>query len=336
MKTLRFLPLLILTLLLGSCAKKEFSLKFSLPKDANTPCKVLYYEADKGSGSYRETVVEITNGKGEARLAGRFPSLIFFFSTSALRPSAIAYARQGDRLEVTGNGDVITDWTISGNEITDSLTAWRLRNVGPLTSGNSKLLNSAVESYVKDNPSSGASMVLLYVYYDRSADTAGFDRLLASLDRKVTDDFDLTRALSVADLMTLLPSAPKIPRSLILRSDSGFADTLPLAGRKSLLIFDGTRRSALRINTDSLKSLVERRGNGVVAEIIAEPDSMTWRRYLRNDTIKGLKRYWIPEGLADTMVIDLGIRKMPYYMVIGSDLKTLYRGTDWKEAAKKF
>lgn len=333
---IRWLPLLLLVVLTG-CVKNEMTLTFSFPEKVNSHCRIVYYASAKGGGMMKETTANISNGKGEMKLVQVYPSVMFLYSSSAKTPSALIYAGRGDKISVTGKDGDIKSWEITGNDVTDELTEWRLKNLKVIEGGNADRLNKAVAEYVGKHPGSRAAAIILYVYFDRRGHEAEFSALLGKFDKKILEDEKLMTALSMADLMTGLPEAPSYPASIILTGSEGYADTLELKkGVKTMLLFRKERNSTGTVPSDSLKKLVAARGSKVVAELFMDPDSLTWNRHLEQDSIVGIKRMWMPLGTADSTAMKMGVRRIPYYIVLSPEGKELYRGDNWKEAANKF
>lgn len=341
-KTLSEMPRLFFCLLavflLTGCARNEVKLSFELPQDVNTPCRILYYASGKNVGMVRETVVEITGGKGEIILPMHYPTVIYLFSPSQKVPAALIYGRHGDKFKITGSDANIGEWAIAGNRETEELSDWRIANAALIRSRGSDAvkLNRAVAEYVKAHPGSPAAAIILYYYFTRRDHEKEFYELLGTLDRKVTDDEMLITAISMPDLITGLPDTTAIPRRIVLTGDSGYADTLSPSKISGglMLLFRG--QGAEGIANDSLKKALIKRGGKTMAELYMEPDSLSWRRYLRKDTLDGLRRLWMPLGMADSLAIGMGVRRVPYYIVTGPGGKEIYRGDDWQEALRKF
>lgn len=335
----------VVLLILGSCTKNEVKLTFELPKETNTACRILYYASAKNVGLYRETVVEISAGSGEIVLPVGYPTIISLFSPSQKLPGALIYAERGNKFKISGQGTAIQEWEIQGNEVTDALTEWRIENKEAILSRDRKpeALNAKVEEYVKAHPDSRAAAIILYFYFSRRGNEKTFYKLQSSLDKKILEDEKFMTALSQSDLSTNLPDTPTIPDMIVLTGESGFADTVYLnKGNKTLLIF--RTNSDADVNNDSVKSLIKRTATDsdgalkgkAVAELFIDTDSLNWRRHLRNDTINNLSRLWMPLGLADSISLDMGVRRTPYFIIIGPKGKELYRGDDWDKAIGKF
>lgn len=331
-----FIPLFCFLMLAG-CAKNEVKLSFSLPQDANTPCRILYYASAKNVGMVRETVAEITAGKGEIVLPTHYPTLICLFSPSQKLPAAYIYAERGDKFEITGSNESVMEWNIKGNKPTEELSEWRLKHLDLLRGfpSDEEKLRKAVAEFVERHPGSAAAVVILLAYFPRRGNEREFYALRDKIDKKVLRDDRLMEALSSGDLFTQLPDTYSLPAQLVLHGDSGYADTLRFRkGEGALLIFRSSSSSDLP--ADSLKALLKRVKGRKTVEIFMESDSLNWRRYLRRDSIEGASRLWMPLGLADTMAIRMGVKRLPYFIVVDPDGKDIYRGDDWKEAVKKF
>lgn len=323
--------------MLAGCGKNEVTLTFQLSQDVNTPCRILYYASSKNVGMIRETVAEIAAGKGEVALPQKYPSIIYLFSPSQKQPEAIIYAKSGDKFVISGKGPNIGEWEITGNDVTEALSEWRIRNSSLIRSADEDKLNKAVSEYVVKNPDSKAAAIILYVYFVRRGHEKEFESLQKKLSRDIYDDEKLMAALSSADLMTNLTENARLPEEIIRVGADGFADTLFIKdGKGKFLIFNDNSHSERTMPADSVAALTKRKTDRKVAEFYMESDSLSWQRHVKADTIPGLTRLWMPQGMADTTAISMGIRRVPYFVVVDAKGQTVYSGDNWKEAEKKF
>lgn len=343
---LKALFAVVLLAMAVGCTKNEVRLTFELPKDVNEPCRILYYASGSNVGMIRETVAQISAGKGETVLPMSYPSVICLFSPSQKFPAALIYASRGESFRITGTDANIARWEISGNKTTEELSAWRLANADLIRTRDHspEKLNEAVAKFVKANTASPAAAVILYYYFTRGGHEKEFYALQSGLDREVAEDERLMTALSMPDLITFLPDKPWMPERLVLTGDSGYADTVTF-DKALLLMFRSNNDSG--VSNDSVKALLERvrksesKAGGkdrrkAVAELYFDIDSFNWRRHMRRDTIKGLTRLWMPLGVADSVAIEMGVRRTPYYIVVTPKGKEAYRGDDWSAASAKF
>ena len=339
MNLFRLLFLLLSTCLLSGCVKNQFTIDFRLDSATDMPVRVLYYASDPEKGWIIETVADIKQGKAEVEGSTRFPTLVFLFAPVSSQPRAIFFASRGDDISISGDGNDPAAWKIKGNDITDALNTWRLDNLSAITATDPKAINKAVADYVRKNPDSKLSFLLLYLYYSRRDDEQGFLRLRALLTPEAMADEDLARALSMADMPDALLSTPAPLSAIIARDSGGDIDTLdPSKAGRSLLIFrDLSDLFSLTPAHDSLKSIArDNAGSAILADICLDPDSAAWQRSLRSDSLPGVRRTWLPHGLNDSTAMALGVRRLPFYIITDSRGKQIYRGDNLKEAVKTF
>lgn len=326
----------VLIVALTGCTKNEVTLNFELPSDVNMPCRIVYYASGKNAGMLRETVAEIAAGKGEIKLPQQYPGIIYLFSSGAKNPEALIYAKKGDEIIITGENSSISRWEIKGNKTTEALSRFRLENEDAIKSGDTEKLNRIVAQYIKENPSSAAAAIILYNYFRRQEHEKEFYSLQNSLDKSIMEDEKLRNALSAADLISNMPDKYSYPQRIVLHGDGGYADTLSLSkGKVSFIMFRGGKDSGNVLPLDSLNKLIERSKSLRMAEIYMDLDSLAWSRHVKADTVKNMKRLWMPLGTLDSVAISMGIRRIPYYVVLDSIRNEAYRGDDWKEALKK-
>lgn len=332
----RFIPFILALLCIG-CTKNEIKLTFKVSEEVDTPCRILYYASDKQKGMIRETVAELRSGEGEIILPERNPSLFYLFTPSQNSPGAIFYAKRGDKITVTGNSDDIYEWSIGGNSISDGISEWRIKNAEILKKHDYTAINKAVKTYIEAHKDSPVSLILLYVYYSRRENESEFFALQSKLDKDIFEDEGLMGALSSADLITGLVDKPVLPEMVVLKDKSGYADTLKLKnGNASILIFKDNNEDNDIPKPDSLGRLADKFDEKMVAEIWMGNDSLTWRRYIDRDTIENVSRLWMPLGVADNNAIALGVRRIPYFIVIDNKGKEIYRGDSASDAITKF
>lgn len=338
-KLLRFLYLAPMLLMMGAC-KPEFTVDFELSKDVDTHCRLVYYASSKKQGVIMEPVVDISAGKGKLIAPTKYPSIVYVFSTSASTPSAIFYVRRGDHIKISGDGTNPMDWEIKGNSLSEKWSEWRLANKPALISGG-KELNRSISDYVTKNPDSQLSTALLILQYSRRDDEEGFLKLFKSLKPGATSDRELMAALAVADMPGGEFDSGGNLSKMVLSAPSGDADTLFFnKGKASLLIFrDNKNREYLSEEKDSLKTLLKEfpdSSSRMIARIYLDPDSMTWIKSVKSDSLRNIAVGWMPHGVADSTAMAVGVKRTPYYIVADGKGKQVYRGSDLKKSIEIF
>ena len=339
MKGLRFLFFILTALMLTGC-KPEFNIKFELASNVDTNCKIVYYASSKKQGLIMEPVANIMQGKGSLTARTKYPTIVYLFQASSPTPSAIFYAKRGDKFKITGDSPNPADWDIKGNAISEEWSKWRLENKQAVAMGGDAL-NEAIAKYVKLHPDSKLSAALLILQYSRRDDEKGFLQLFKSLKPGATSDKEFMAALAVADMPSgeLTPGADL--KTLALSNPSGDADTLRFnSGKPALLIFrDSKSPDNLQAETDSLRFLIRAYPDSatrIIARISFDADSMTWIRTAQGDSLRNIFRGWMPFGVADSAAMAIGVRTVPFYVVADGKGKRLYGGTNLVTAIREF
>lgn len=336
----RFIITVMTALMMCGCVKNEFSIEFRLAQDINSPFRTVYYASDPQKGWIVETVADVKQGKGIVDGATRLPTFVFVFSPMSGGSFAVLYATRGDDFEISGPSANPLEWEISGNDITESLSQWRLDNRQALASGNWKKINEAVEKTVKEDPSSPIAISLLTIYYSRRNDEQGFIRLRESITPEALEDKDLIRALACADIPDGILSSPGTLVSFRMHAWQGKTDTITIKGHMGALLAFRDISSGFSVTSshDSLRSLAADTDlkKYILADICLDADSTGWIRSTRSDSLPGIRRGWLPRGLADSTAMHLGVRRLPFYIVVDANGSQTYRGSDISEASAAF
>lgn len=329
---------------LSDCTRNEIRVSFDLPEKTNRTYTLLYYASDPAKGWITEEVVNVAKGHGEAVLPAVNPTLIWLFQAGAKDPQAVIYAERGDRIEINGRSSSPSEWTVSGNTVSESLSEWRTSNAGIIASSRSGrrddrlALNKAVGTSVAAHPSDPVSALLMLVYFDRRADEAGFRRnwnLLRddAADRKWKD------LVSRSDMDGDVPAEDRLPARIVLKTLGTGCDTIE-PGRVPMLLYF-TRNNARTHGSDIavLRSLVREYPDSsrrVIAEVGFDTDSMTRLYPTRTDSLRTAVRAWMPLGVSDATAREAGVTRMPYMIFADSKGRVVYRGDNMEEAAERF
>lgn len=333
--------LLLLCLIFCSCIKNEVNVEFSLPKDLKAVYRIVYYASDKKRGMIQQTAVDIVDGNAAIKLPTRYPSIVYLFAPSQTQPGLMFYAERGDKITISGNNSDMMQWKVGGNSINDEWTEWRIKNKDALASRSDEKINQAVAKYVKENPKSELSLILLYLAYSRKSDPEGFNSLYAGIDKKVLDNSELVNVLSNGDMLGGPASKGAVPGNLILTGEDGFADTINLKnGKTAMLVFRSGKNDSYR--ADQIGALKDLRkefpdtGKYILVDIYADSDSTQWHRSIEKDSLKDVRHLWLPLGLVSNEAMNMGIDILPYYIVTDGNGKASYSGINLEKAKAAF
>lgn len=336
--------LLLLTVILSSCSKNEFDVKFELTPSADGTYRAIYYASDPKKGWIVENVVNIQQGK--AHLTGMVynPCIVYLCRTSNAAQGLYLYVERGDDFTISGDGSDPAAWHIDGNKLTRQLDEWRAENRDVIVKARSgreadiASLCRAVDSFVTSHPDDPAAAIILMAYYDRGYDPGRFSALMKSLrddaaDRKWID------MMARNDMPADEPAIPAIPKSLVFATVATGCDTITPGHLPTLLYFGKASLQPYRDDIAKLRQLSRSSGDSasrIIANVSFEPDSMTRWHSVNVDSLQASVQAWVPLGLSDSQIKQLGVRRIPYLIVIDRKAKAVYSGTDTDRAIETF
>ena len=336
--------LLFLTVILSSCSKNEFDIKFELTPSADGTYRAIYYASDPKKGWIVENVVNIQQGK--AHLTGMVynPCIVYLCRTSNAAQGLYLYVERGDDFTISGDGSDPAAWHVDGNKLTRQLDEWRAENRDVIVKARSGReadiapLCRAVDSFVTSHPDDPAAAIILMAYYDRGYDPGRFSALMKSLrddaaDRKWID------MMARNDMPADEPAIPAIPKSLVFATVATGCDTITPGHLPILLYFGKASLQPYRDDIAKLRQLSRSSGDSasrIIANVSFEPDSMTRWHSVNVDSLQASVQAWVPLGLSDSQIKQLGVRRIPYLIVIDRKAKAIYSGTDTDRAIETF
>ena len=336
--------LLFLTVILSSCSKNEFDIKFELNPSADGTYRAIYYASDPKKGWIVENVVNIQQGK--AHLTGMVynPCIVYLCRTSNAAQGLYLYVERGDDFTISGDGSDPAAWHVDGNKLTRQLDEWRAENRDVIVKARSGReadiapLCRAVDSFVTSHPDDPTAAIILMAYYDRGYDPGRFSALMKSLrddaaDRKWID------MMARNDMPADEPAIPAIPKSLVFATVATGCDTITPGHLPTLLYFGKASLQPYRDDIAKLRQLSRSSGDSasrIIANVSFEPDSMTRWHSVNVDSLQASVQAWVPLGLSDSQIKQLGVRRIPYLIVIDRKAKAIYSGTDTDRAIETF
>lgn len=331
-----------LSLCLTGCVKNEFKVDVKLDGSVNKTYSTLYYASDPIKGWIIEGVLQVTSGNGNIVMPTRNPTIVYIFSNYRY-PASFFYAERGDNIKITGKDANPLTWDISGNEINKRLSEWRKQNQNLIEnslsgkSGSEIKLNQAVEKYIVENPTQEVSAILLYEYFDRGLDEDGYKRNLSRLKGDAADS-KWAELVSRNDMFSSAEDV-KMPVKLMVNAVGSGIDTITPGTVPVMLSFNNSKVKDYRKYVQSLRKLSKESGDSskrVIANILLEADSMQRKLNARHDSLKNVVEGWIPLGFSDSRIRQMGISRLPYFIVFDAKGKVIYRGDNTEKAATVF
>lgn len=318
-----------------ACIRNEVHVSFTLTGVGQEAFRIDYYASDNKKGWLIEEFVNVQKGAGSTILRTVNPTLVYLSRMSDNGPMAVFYASRGDDIKITGNSTDPLTWKISGNEVSDELTSWRLSVSEALllcrkdpAKGKSKV-NALVAKYVKANPSNPAAAIILYCYYDRRGDERGFDSLTRLLKDKAAEPRWST-IVSRADMISDAPAPDRMPSRILLKTPAG-CDTLSAGKAPMFIYFNHSGSKRYDKDIDVLRALsrdFKDSSSRIICDISFDKDSSSRVYRIRRDSLRNTIRAWMPLGISDSTARALGVRRAPFIIVADKKGSSRYRGAD--------
>ena len=264
----------------------------------------------------------------------------FSFRGTASKPTlAVISLGDGQRLAtlVVKNGDEVTievdpanpyQAKVSGNAESREIASWLNANAESLESRNPAAVNAAVAKYVSGNKDKMSATAILVNYYNCEGYEAKADSLFSLLTVQARPSEIVQGFNSVVNAqLSSTGQAPVTYMALYELCDSLISFT-PGRSSVSLLCFTTDDRTSLDSIRPRLRSLrlAQPKERLQMVEISTAPDSASWRRSFRADTVSNWYRTWVPGSMGAPAVRKLGIPRLPYFIVTDSTGAQLYRG----------
>jgi len=295
--------------------------------------RVIYY-TNMGLKSLTSTAVD-----GKFNFTGNAPdeTLVEIFTSDRVPLMRLA-VRNGETVEVNIDRAEPYKLTLKGNDVSKRMASFMRDNSDLLSSGNREAINAAVADYIGRNTGDLSSTILLLTEYDASGHEQEADSLLNLIDAKSRPDF-LTENIEagLAQLHAQAEHARILPIRMYTDADS-MTTFRASESAYSLLIFTRAGRERADSIRYQLSMLMGRTDASRlrVADISMAADSADWHSQPRilpagKDGISA----WMPGAVASVPVKQLSITRTPYFIVVDSTGRQLYRGASLREAVGK-
>lgn len=330
-RLVRILLIAVLTgLLSASCADdSRFVVRGSVEGAPNMNLRFAY----NSPAGFRSGVVAVRDGKFEFAGVSPQQTLVEMYEHD-FTPLGRLCLVNGDVVECTLTRGRHSAIKVSGSEINGRWATFLNAN-SEAFEGDRKGADSLLAEYVGAHPDDLLSSLLMITEYDVRSNPQAADSLFALIEPAARPDFI---AGGFAYLLgRVAPDGSQAPLdSISFISDKNRVESFaPKEHRATVLLFTD---DAERQRGDSLvKALVRLSGKKdvAVADIYLSPDTMAWRRMIREEKVAGVEaawqRAWLPGSLGAPQLRNLGIGSLPFAIVCDSAGNQLYRGSHISE-----
>ncbi|MDE5876685.1 MAG: DUF4369 domain-containing protein [Muribaculaceae bacterium] len=327
-----------LVMMCAACTRNEFNMDLDLSGVGTADFQVVYYASDSRQGFYVETNMVAREGKGTLRGITRYPTLVYITSRHIHEP-LVVYAERGDKISLKGDSPDQLGWEVSGNKVNDEWSAWRMANAAALRSGKPDSINAAVARFVREQPESKVSLLLMLTTFIRRSDPLLYRELWKDLDNDLRHSALVQLAGRPDQRGATLSQVARV-ESMVLRG-RGRLDTVITSRVPATLLCFWMNTSYKRSGTlmDSIRALATEFPDSAsrsIVDICMNSDSAAWISALPKDSLKGVTRSWMPLGTTDPAALTIGVGYLPCLVVVDKGGDIVYQGDSISLAMKTF
>ncbi|MCM1033247.1 MAG: hypothetical protein NC405_05765 [Odoribacter sp.] len=317
----KFIAITILALVAAACGHSDsFVVKGRLTNGATTNLRIIYY-----SGHKVMTGVTAATDGGFA-FEGKSPSdaLIEIYDNE-YRLLGRTVARNGQDVEVSVNPGNISEFTSKGNEIAERWTSFTSGNKN--TTGAAQR-NAAIARYVGEHPGDPLSAFLIMTEFDSTGSAySTADSLLTLLTPEARAEEITAGYRALLNRVSSATSHSTVSAIPYITSGNHPRVFLPREASMSLIAIstrEVMRDSVLELMRDMRGRVAK--GKFAIMDFSVDADTISWSRGLRRDSVNW-PAGWIAGSISGTALGRLGIPATPYYIIVDSDGRQLWRGT---------
>lgn len=315
--------LLMLLPILGGCNKdrKPFKVSVELTGLGSQNVRIVYTGAD---GGIVDNWVTCENNAFTIEGRCQSPSLLMVYNSMNVSIVRLI-VNGGDKIEVKGKVLEPYNTIIKGTELMEELNAFMVKHKIEYQSPMSPQLNTAIEKYVKDNPKSLVSTVLVLLDYNPTSDTQ-VDKMLESIDESAKPE-NLLESYNMMKMRTKKAATNIRSLNMIEMNSGDFASVRMVGSRPSVIFFwnkdlDDKERSNIIADLELFDTAQVQ-----IFDVNIDGDSVGWHNTIKKDATSW-KHYWVPGAMMNSTIKDLCLTDNATIIVTDSLGRQNYRGSD--------
>ena len=315
----------------SSCGDSDvFTVSGHMAGDETQSLRIVYY----GRNAVQTINAGARDGKFMIEGDAPSPAIIDILANDGRLIGQI-YASNGDEIQCDINRSQPWKISISGNPVSEAWAKFIRDNEDAYKKRDSRLLNKAVESFVKANPKNVLSAVLVVTTYDAASDPAAAQRLLESIDPSAKPVSVVEGYASMLASMAVCGGDGRMRPFRYYARRSGNSTFEPSVHPLTLLSFTSASGKPRPDSiVEALKSAHRRYGKRRLHVLdigFDAADTFAWRQAVRPDSALWTQGF-CPGSIMTPGIDSLAIPSLPYFIVADSAGVQLYRGTSVSDA----
>lgn len=330
-KRLTYLLIIFTQILLVSCGdNSEFSVAGEITGMGTQNLRIFYY----ADGAVHSVTSAALDGKFRFSGKSRNPAIVEIFSSNRTFIGRVL-VKNGEELECRFDKNNRYNVSIKGNGTSAEWGKFLTGNATTLSSGDYRLINSAIAEYVVKHPDNLLSTILLLTEYHVPDNEQSADSLLNTINPDACPGYlvDGFRA-QLAALSSDAAQGEIFPMNLYCSDDSLFSFN-PAHSRLSVICFTASAEErtgsivpAMHTWSETFKPSLLR-----IVDISLATDTATWYKTIKDDSPQWVQ-CWAPGSVASHSIERLSIPRTPYFIVADSIGRQVYRGMSLSEVQR--
>lgn len=328
---MRYLHVIILCLvMLTGCGNdEEFVINCEIRGLGSTAVDMYY-----PTRSLQHSVFHPVDGKVTLRGVAADPTLAEVLTADG-EPLFACVVRNGDHLEVKMDMGEPSSLKIKGNSASEQLARFVAANDSLLRSGDVAAINRLVADEVRSHPDRMSSAALLVTRFSARGHELEADSLINILKPSARANWVMGAYPGLVGEQVSSAARGNVKSMTIQTGRQDGRDTVvrywPSNQSYSFIVVTGQGKadSVRRVLKELAGKLPVKRFKAL--EIAAMGDSSSWAGTVRSDSAKWMQA-WLPGGVGAPAINYLQIPSVPFFIVVDSTGKQLYRGLSVKVA----
>lgn len=322
---------ILASLILSACGdNSEFRIAGTI-NGIGTQNIYIIYSADDAVKTQNSTVID-----GKFSIVGHssHPTIVELYSSDKVMLGMLL-AQNGETIECEFDKSNRYKVTLEGNDVSSQWAKFLTDNAELLASDNIDARNKLISDYVKKNPEKLLSTILLLTEFNAPENELVADSLLAlvSLDAR-----PLYLVNGYSTMLSHLNSETALgkvrPINLYSKGDSLISYN-PSTSSYSILCFTTSNMQSRDTIVPELRNMYRMHDKKRLAimDVSFASDTVLWKRAIKNDSAQW-SQCWALGSVQAKSIDRLAIPRVPYFIVVDSMGKQLYRGSSISLARK--
>lgn len=310
---------------MSSCDNATFKVDASIEGMGNQNVHIVFL----GDSGVSDAFILVTDGKFKIKGDSHQWTIVGILD-SQNKPLCRFAVKGGQTVTLTGDMGKPHFYTVKGNGDAAAWMDFERENAALYDNPDRKPLDDAIAKYVKQNPGSIVSTLLLIADYS-DINSPQAHKLLQSIDPDARPE---SLVSSMQRMQALVDKPETRLHTMMLCGTSGDFEALVPASTGATLIYwwidvDQKRRQDIA----ALRRIKDQYGSALsVADVTLRSDTAGWHSVVAGDSAHW-QHYWSPGSILDPAVMNLKLRQLPLCIVADSTGKQIYRGNDITDAA---